>query len=522
MGFMAFGYRPVDRDQFFLLPPDMREWLPEGHLVWFVLDVVERIDTSGLHARHPNVGVGRRAYDPDMLLALLVYAYCTGQRSSRQIERLCEVDVAYRVICGNDTPDHTTIARFRQHHQDHAEALFVEVLVLCRQAGLTRVGVVAVDGTKIAANASLKANRTREQLEVEVAAMMAEAEAVDAAEDDEFGAGRGDELPAELASREDRRRRLNAALEQLKAKRKRRDAKHSKRQAMIRRAVRDGRGFPPRPAKHDDPVAHAEARVEYYRRRARQRRAETEARAAARGRRPSGFAPGDDDYDVKRALRRLAKVSAEHAAQTAKASSSEPVKPDRANTTDPDSRIMPTAKGGWIQGFNAQAAVNQDGVVIAATVTNEINDSTQCRPMMKKTRANLTKIQNRRRIGIMLFDAGYWSEPNATVRGPRRLIATTKSFKLSQQLKEQGPTTGPPPTDATPAEAMEHRLRTPEGSALYRQRQHTVEPVFGDIKHNHGIRRFMRRGLGAVTAEWQLIATTHNLLKLAANGTLPD
>jgi hypothetical protein len=401
--------------------------------------------------------------------------------------------------------------------------LFVEVLLLCKEAGLTKVGVVAVDGTKIAADASLKANRTREQLEAEVAAMMAEADAVDAAEDDEFGDRRGDELPAELASRAGRRRRLDAAVEQLKAKRKRRDAKQAKRRARIRRAVIDGHGFPSRHSRHDDPVAHAEARVEYYRRRAKQRRAETEARAAARGRRPSGFAPGEEDYDVKRALKRLAKVRAEQAAKTSASASAscEPVKPDRANTTDPDSRIMPTAKGGWIQGYNPQAAVNQDGVVLAAEVTNEVNDSTQCRSMMKKTRANLTKIRNRRRIGVMLFDAGYWSEANATANGPRRLIATTKSFKLRQQLKQLGPTSGPPPTEATPAEAMEHRLRTPQGSALYQQRQHTVEPVFGDIKHNRGIRRFTRRGLDAVTAEWQLITTTHNLLKLAAHGYRP-
>lgn len=516
---MAFGYRPVDRDQLFLLPPDMREWLPEGHLVWLLVDVVERIDTSRLHDLHPNDGVGRRAYDPEMLLTLLLYAYCTGQRSSRQIERLCEVDVAYRMICASDVPDHTTIARFRQAYQEYAEALFVEVLLLCKEAGLTKVGVVAVDGTKIAADASLKANRTEEQLTAEVAAMMAEAEAVDAAEDDEFGGGRGDDLPRDLATREARRRRLDAALEQLKARRSKRDAVHAKRQAMIRRAVREGTGFPQRPGKHDDPVTHAEARVEYYRRRAQRRRAETQARAAARGRRPSGSAPRQD-YDVTRALRRLAKVRAEQAAKPP--ATLERDKPDRVNTTDPDSRIMPTAKGGWIQGFNAQAAVNEQGVVLVADVTNEVNDSTQCRPMMKKTRVNLKKIQNRRRIGTMLFDAGYWSETNATARGPRRLIATEKTFKLREQLNEHGPTSGPPAPDATPAEAMEHRLRTPEGTALYAKRQHTVEPVFGQIKHDRGIRRFMRRGLAAVTAEWQLIATSHNVLKLASNGYRPS
>lgn len=155
------------------MPPSLQDWLPHDHLVWFVLDVVERVDTSELHARHPNVGAGRRAYDPDMLLALLIYAYCTGIRSSRQIERLCEVDVAYRVICANVVPDHTTIARFRQVYQEQAVRLFTDVLILCQAAGLTSVGVVAVDGTKMGANAALRANRTREQIEAEVAKMMA-------------------------------------------------------------------------------------------------------------------------------------------------------------------------------------------------------------------------------------------------------------------------------------------------------------------------------------------------------------
>ena len=156
---MARDYLRVDRDQPFLLPPSMRDWLPEDHLAWFVLDVVDRLDTSALHARHPRGGVGRRAYDPDMLLALLLYAYCMGVRSSRQIERLCVVDVAFRVLAAGHRPDHTTIARFRQGHEDIAVQLFVDVLMLCAEAGLVRLGVVAIDGTKVEADASMKANR---------------------------------------------------------------------------------------------------------------------------------------------------------------------------------------------------------------------------------------------------------------------------------------------------------------------------------------------------------------------------
>src|SRR6202034_3563202 len=214
---MAFSYRRVDRSQPFLLPPDMRDWLPEGHLVWFVLDVVARVDTQALHAAHPNDGVGRRAYDPDMLLALLVYAYCSGVRSSRTIERLCEVNVAYRVICAGDRPDHTTIARFRQAHEVMAQRLFVDVLAICAAAGLAKVGVVAVDGTKMAGDASLNANRSRAQVEAEVAEMFAQAEADDTEEGRLFGDARGDELPEELSDPRRRSARLDHALAVLDA-----------------------------------------------------------------------------------------------------------------------------------------------------------------------------------------------------------------------------------------------------------------------------------------------------------------
>jgi transposase len=289
---MAHSYLPVDRDQRFLLPPDVREWLPEGHLAWFVLDVVARVDTSVLHARHPNDGVGRRAYDPDMLLGVLVYAYCTGQRSSRQIERLCDVDVAYRVICANHRPDHTTIARFRQHHQDHAQRLFTDVLVLCHAAGLATIGVIAVDGTKIGADASLKANRTRDQIEAEVRAMFDEAATTDAAEDRLFGDTRGDELPAELADPRRRGARLDAALAELDAQRvaadAARDDARSQRAVKEANAAAQGRRLPGRKPKSSDPVADAEAGLEAAREKAAQRRAEIEARAARENRRPKG------------------------------------------------------------------------------------------------------------------------------------------------------------------------------------------------------------------------------------------
>ncbi len=515
---MAHSYLPVDRDQQFLLPPDVRDWLPEGHLAWFVIDVVERVDTSGLHARHPNDGVGRRAYDPDMLLALLIYAYCTGQRSSRQIERLCVVDVAYRVICSNHVPDHTTIARFRQAHQDVAVSLFTDVLELCAAAGLVSLGVVAVDGTKIGADASLKTNRTRAQIEAEVAAMVAEAAATDAAEDDCFGEGRGDELPAGLTDRRSRRVRLDAALAELKAKQAQRDTdvERARQDRVVKEqqaAVR-GRRVSGRRPKHADRVARARADLEFLEQRAADRRVRVEAHAAAQGRRPRGPAPGHGQ-GVTAARARL-NQAVNDAANTPVDDATNGDQ-DRVNITDPESRIMHSPQG-WVQGYNAQAAVTESGIVIAGTVTIETNDVGQCEPMMAATQATLDAAKITDPIGTMLFDAGYWSESNATADGPTRLIATTKSWKLRKAIRERGTTNGPPPPDATPIEAMEHRLRTPEGTALYKKRQHTVEPVFGQIKHGRGFRRFSRRGHDAVQAEWQLITATHNILKLFTYG----
>ena len=164
MAGVARSYRPVQREQGFLLPPDMREWLPEDHLAWLVLEIVEQLDRSALHARHPNTGAGRAAYDPDMLLALLIYAYCQGVRSSRQIQQRCVTDVAFRVLCAQDVPDHTTIARFRADHQEVFAGLFTQVLQIAAAAGLARFGTVAIDGTKIPANASMDANRHRDWL----------------------------------------------------------------------------------------------------------------------------------------------------------------------------------------------------------------------------------------------------------------------------------------------------------------------------------------------------------------------
>jgi transposase len=211
---MAQNFLACDREQELLLPPSLREWLPEEHLAWFVLDAVEEMDLGVFYAAYRADGHGRAAHDPAMMVALLLYAYAVGERSSRGVERRCQEDIAFRVITANQAPDHATVARFRVRHEDALAGLFGQVLALCARAGAIRVGMVAVDGTKVHANASDRQNRSYEQLAREI---LQEAGAVDAAEDAQFGAARGDELPPELADRNTRRERLREAKRQLEA-----------------------------------------------------------------------------------------------------------------------------------------------------------------------------------------------------------------------------------------------------------------------------------------------------------------
>jgi transposase len=251
---MAQSFLSCDREQDYLMPPSVREWLPQGHLAWYVLDVVERLDLDAFYAEYRVDGSGRPAHDPGMMVALLFYAYCVGERSSRAIERRCEQDVAFRVIAANRAPDHTTIARFRKRHAERLAELFVQVLRMCAKAGMIRVGTVAVDGTKLAANAGLSANRTYAKIREEVERILDEADAVDAAEDELFGAARGDELPAELADPVTRRERLERAKRELEAEQAALVAEHEARiAARAEHRERTGRNPPGRRPKPPDP-----------------------------------------------------------------------------------------------------------------------------------------------------------------------------------------------------------------------------------------------------------------------------
>lgn len=475
---MAYNFVAADRDQLMLMPPSVADWLPEDHLAWFVLDVAEELDLSAFVAGYRPDGRGGAAYHPAMMVALLVYAYSVGERSSRRIERRCVEDVGFRVVAANQVPDHATIARFRATHETALGGLFAQVLSLCARAGVLRPGLVAVDGTKLAADASRDANRTAEQLAAEI---LAEAAVVDAAEDEQARVEGEAGLPEGLRCRAGRRERLRGLLEELRT-----EAEEKSYEAhMARRAeVEQATGRP------------------------------------LRGRRP-------DPHAATHRSRR------------------------RANTTDPDSRLLKT-KGGYLQGYNAQAVVTGDQFVVAAEVTNNAHDAPSFAPLVAAAKDNLRRAGERRRIRRVVADAGYWSEDNAGLAGVEAFIAPGRARDLGRiaerdtgrsellgrveaggldkdeaaatlgvtrarlnhllRLRRQG-------RPATLTTAMMAKLDTPRGRRIYRKRAASVEPVFGQIKHNRRIDSLLRRGMSAADSEWKLITATHNLLKLWRFGT---
>src|SRR3954464_13344798 len=301
-----------DREQVLLLPPSLREWLPEGHLAWFVIDAVAAFDLCEFYAAYRTDGHGRPAHDPAMMVALLLYGYAVGERSSRRLERRCVEDVATRVICANCAPDHTTIARFRQRHEAALGELFGEVLALCAESGLVRVGVIAVDGTKVAANAAPQATRDYEQIAREI---LAEADAVDAEEDAQFGDARGDELPPELATAQGRRGWLREAKRRLDQQR-----------AEEARPIARDRG---------DRLREAKRRLE------EEHVTEGQANAAYEAYRARGV-----DKNGKKFGRPPVPFTA-------------PERPTgKINLSDLDSRNVKTSRG-WVQGYNAQAVATE-------------------------------------------------------------------------------------------------------------------------------------------------------------------
>lgn len=514
---MARSYRPVVRDQEFLLPPNMAEWLPDDHLVWFVLDVVERLDTSGFHQSRRTGGVGRAGYDPDMLLALLVYAYACGERSSRRIERLCLDHVPYRVVCAQDAPDHSTLARFRAVHDTAFIDLFAQVLRLCSEAGMVSVGVISIDGTKIAANASKSANRShdwvREHARRIAEDVVSEAAEVDAAED---AAGPDTPPPAQLSTRAGRVAAIKKAMEEIQRKDARHDeadAADAARQEDYLRRVEAGEAPTGPPPAGVDQVRLHQARL------ARDQRRLADLQDA-RGSRES-YQRNEIRKIIKRSKAGLQRARQQRAAgvedRRGSAARVRAYQQGRrsgpvVNLTDPTARLMTEGSGGGsVQGYNSQIVSSDDHLVIGVHVSQDANDTNCFTPALDAATSQIQSLG--KTIGTVLADAGYFTEDNLTSTGPDLLIAPGKNREVHRDAKHN-PAEGPPPSDLSPLEAMRHKMRQPEHAEKYKRRSATVEPVIGHLKDRIGLRRFARRGLQAVEAELHLGAAALNLTRL--------
>ena len=444
------NFREVDRETGFLLPPSVDEWLPERHLARFVVEVIEGLDLMAMSKSYR--GSGSASYHPSMLLGLLVYGYATGVFSSRMLERATYDSVAFRFIAANDHPDHDTIANFRRRFLTDIEDLFVKVLLLARDMGVLKIGTVALDGTKIHANASRHsalsyehAGKIEVQLKGEVAALTARAEAADKADVPD-----GMSIPEELAIRTARLAKLAGARAKIEARAKER--------------------FEREQADH------------------REKLAARDAKTAVTGRKPGGRPPAPPVEGV--------------------------LPTDQINLTDEDSRIMPVAGGGFNQCYNAQAMVAAGSLLVVAThVTQSASDNQQLGPVldtMSALPATLGAAQT------LLADTGYFSAANVAACHAAKIEPLIARGRQPHHppLGERFAASPQEPVDPTPVEAMAHRLKTPDGRTLYALRKQTPEPVFGIIKSVMGFRQFHLRGLGQVKGEWSLVTMAWNIKRM--------
>ena len=441
---MSKQFRPWNPDQSFLFPPSPRDWLPENHLVYFLLDVVPQMNLQPILQPYQAEERGQPPYHPTMLTTLLLYGYATGTFSSRRLMARCETDAAFRVLVGDDIPNFRTISDFRKRHLTALEGLFVEVLKLCAKAGLVKVGRIALDGSKVKANASRhKAMsydymlKEEQRLHKEIQALLAQAEEVDAAEDQHYGSDRrGDEVPEELARRQTRLQKIQEAKASLEA-----DARE---QAQAVATARQQAGKPP--SGNDPEQAKPEPKAQY-------------------------------------------------------------------NFTDPESQIMKVSNKGWDQCMNAQVAVNEHQIIVAADVTDEANDKQQVQPMIEQTQQNVVAAGVTEKVKEAVADSGFYSEANVAYlqgQGIDPYIATER-LKHHEQI---APPRGRCPQGLTPKQRMARKLRTKRGRERYARRKAMVEPVFGQVKHARGFRQFLLRGKKKMRSEWRLVSLTHNLLKL--------
>jgi transposase/cell division septum initiation protein DivIVA len=441
---MSKQFRPWNPEPSFLFPPSPRDWLPENHLVYFLLDVIPQMNLQPILQPYQNEERGQPPYHPTMLVTLLLYGYATGTFSSRRLMARCETDAAYRVIVGDDIPDFRTISDFRKRHLTALEGLFVDVLKLCAQAGLAKVGRIALDGSKVKANASRhKAMsydymlKEEQRLKQEIKGLLAQAEAADQAEDQSYGRGRrGEELPEELARRQSRLKKIREAKAALEAE--------AREAARVMEAERQQQGTPP--SGKDPEQAKPEPKAQY-------------------------------------------------------------------NFTDPESHIMKVSNKGWDQCGNAQVAVNEYQIIVAADVTDETNDKKQVEPMVEQLQENLVAAGVTEKVKEMVADSGFFSEANVTYLEGEEIdpYIATERLKHHEQID---PPRGRSPKGLSAKQRMARKLRTKKGRERYARRKAMVEPVFGQVKHGRGFRQFSLRGLKQMRAEWRLVSLTHNLLKL--------
>lgn len=477
-------YLPWDYAQTFLLPPSLKEWLPSDHLAYFVLEVAQELDLSAVFDADAGKDVrGQKAYAPVMMVALLVYGYCTGVLSSRKLEQATHVDVAFRVLCANQQPHFTTINEFRRRHREALADLFVQVLKLCQRAGLVKLGQVAIDGTKMQANASkhkamsyVRMQAEEKRLQAEVERLLASADEVDAQEDALYGEGkRAFELPEELKRRDSRLKKIReakAALEQEAREQRAND---------LRQSAHKLEQAPPAPSA---PQAKAQAtRAKRSRERARELDGRDESPEPAQSELP--WRSMDVPADGK------------------------PKPTSQRNFTDPESSIM-LGRHGYIQAYNCQAAV--DGahqIIVAADVSNQSGDNALLRPMTAQVHLTTGDLPD-----VLLADTGYWN-PQAVEQirdfGVAEVLVALRRERHGEPASDDSP---PSPEPTSPRACMKRRLKTHEGRRHYARRKAIVEPVFGQIRVGQRFQRLSFRGLKANAMEWKLVAACHNLLKL--------
>ena len=494
-------FRPWVPGQTTLLPASPSDWLSADHQVYFLLDLVDELDLSAIvipaQSKDPR---GEKGFDPRMMTLLLLYAYCVGIVSSRRIERACYEDLAFRVLTGNQQPDDSRISEFRRQNLDALSGLFVQILRFCQEVGMVSLGHVALDGTKVQANASKHKAMSHErmlkaeaQLEKEIKELMRKAEILDAQEDSKYGKGKlGSDLPKELQRRQDRLAKIFQARKAMEAEAAAAAARDRAKQATAAEAA----AADALAEEHADASEQQKLRDKADRSRKKAEAAKDLAieKAQEAGLDPDGLDPQPADAMPQRGLAHRADGSPKASTQR--------------NFTDPDSHIM-KSDGNMLQGYNCQAAVDGDHqVIVAMGVSNQPPDVEHLEPMLERTIANTGACPE-----TFIADAGYWSEDNVSAcekRGADPHISTGRE----KHGQPPPPICGPIPKGLDAKGKMARKLRKKEGREIYAKRKTIVEPVFGQTKEARGLRRFLLRGLEKVNSEWTIWGMTHNLNKL--------